>query len=247
MRSNVDNALMRGQIQTSAMLFLGEVLAISANLPIASGGPMIIALDPANTNRNVSLYTPTTPSFWHKHEIWNLSSGTGVLTIQQADALTSVITVAPGQQADVYWNPKTQNWVGFNQTNGLTNTVGSQQTIQQYTTLAGIVAAQVMAIAVPFAFKLNSVGFRTRTPGAGAGAAATLQAQVNGVSTTGGAIGLTLANQATSGGFVAGTSITGLNTGAPGNTIGVLASAVTAFTGGDGYVEYNVTNLSENV
>jgi hypothetical protein len=61
MRSNIDNALVRGNIQTSAMLYLGEILAITANLAIASGGPMIIALDPANTGRNVSLYTPTTP------------------------------------------------------------------------------------------------------------------------------------------------------------------------------------------
>jgi hypothetical protein len=60
MRSNIDNALVRGNIQTSAMLYLGEILAITANLAIASGGPMIIALDPANTGRNVSLYTPTT-------------------------------------------------------------------------------------------------------------------------------------------------------------------------------------------
>jgi hypothetical protein len=170
-----------------------------------------------------------------------------VLTVQQPDAATTVVTVAPGQQAELYWNPKTQLWVGFSQTNGITNTVGSQQTIQQYTTLAGLANAQVISQVVPFAFKLNSFGFRTKIPASTAAKLATLTAQVNGVSVTGGVVSLTSANQATSGLLTAGTTITAGNVGAAGNTIGTLVSAVTAFIEGDGYVEYNVTNLSENV
>jgi len=242
MRSNVENSRARGIINETAELFIGDVLAISANQTLVAGMPRMLAFDPASTGRNIVLYTPSTPSLWHKHEIWNISTGTGILTLQQTDAATTVGTIAPGQSAEVYWNPKTQTWQSFNRTNGVTQTVGSQQTIQQYTKLADLVNTNVLAMALPFAFTLNSVGFRVRTPAVTAAKAATLTAQVNGVSVTGGVVSLTSANATPTNTLVAGTSITAGNTGTAGHTIGVVVSGVTAFAEGDGYVEYNVTN-----
>lgn len=105
------------------------------------------------------------------------------------------------------------------------------------------IAAGTFQQAVPFAFKLNSVLFRTAAPASTASKLATLTAAIATVSVTGGVMALTTANQNTIGGTVAGSAITALNTGAAGATIGVTASAVTAFVEGDGWVEFNVTNL----
>lgn len=98
-------------------------------------------------------------------------------------------------------------------------------------------------IGMPSAFVLLSALFRTGKAGAGAGAAVTLQPQISGVAATGGLISLTLANQATVGGAVAGTGITGNNIGAAGSTLEVNATVTTAFTGGDGWVEFVVATL----
>lgn len=247
MRSNVDNAILRGTVQETTNLFKSEVLAISAAFTIGIGGPPIIALDPASTSRNVTLYTPTVVALWHKHEIFNISSGTGNLSLLQPDGSTAIGTVAPGQRAEIFWNPKAALWESYTQTKGGVNTAASQVTIPLYTTLAGLVNTQVLAVAVPFAFKLNSVGFRVRTPATTAAKLATLTGQVQGTPVTGGVVSLTSANATPTNTLVAGTSITALNTGAAGNTVGVAVSAVTAFVEGDGYVEFNVTNLNENV
>lgn len=98
-------------------------------------------------------------------------------------------------------------------------------------------------IGMPSAFVLVSTLFRTAKVGAGTGAALTLQPQISGVATTGGLMSLTLANQATVGGAVAGTAITGANIGAAGSTLEVNTTFTTAFTGGDGWVEFLVATL----
>jgi hypothetical protein len=102
----------------------------------------------------------------------------------------------------------------------------------------------VIAAAVPFDFTLNSVLVRDRVAVTTAAKAATLTAQVNGVSCTGGVISMTSAGQTPSGATQTGTAITALNTGTAGQTVGVLASAVTTFVEGDGYLEFNLTNRS---
>lgn len=246
MRANIEGALLRNVVQEGAVLYKGEILAISANQTIAAGAPYALAFDPASTGRNVVMYTPTVPSLWTEHDVFNISAGTGALTIQQPDAATTVIVVQPGQRAMLFWNPKSQLWEGYPLTKGITNTVGSQVTFQQYTTLAALANAQVFAMTVPFAFKLNSIGFRTRVVASTAAKAATLTGQVNGVSVTGGVVSLTTANQNTSGGLTAGTSITAGNVGTAGQSVGAVVSGVTAFVEGDGYVEYNITNTSIN-
>lgn len=108
--------------------------------------------------------------------------------------------------------------------------------------LADIAAAETYKIAVPFAFTLNSVGFRTGKPASTAAKLATLTAQVNGTPVTGGVVALTSANQNATGTLTAGSAITALNTGTAGQTAEVATSAVTAFVEGDGWVEFSVTN-----
>ena len=243
MRSNIDSSRVRGAIQETAQLFLPETIAISADVTLAAGLPMVLAFDPASTGRNIILYTPTVTALAHKHEIFNISAGTGVLTIRDPANANTLGLVQPGGKAEVYWNPKAAAWTVFSQLAGnATQSTASRQVLQQYTTLAGIANSQVLSMAVPFNFTLLSVGFRTKIVASTASKLATLTAQVNGVSVTGGVISLTTANQNTSGGLTAGTTITAGNAGTAGQTVGVLASAVTAFVEGDGYVEYTVLN-----
>ena len=247
MRSNIENANLRGTVQETAQLFKSEVLAITAAVTVISGSPMVLAYDPGSTGRNVTLYTPVVTSLWHKHEIMNISTGTGALSLLQPDGVTAVGSVAPGQRSEIFWNPKTSLWQSYTQTQGGSNTVASQSTISLYTKLIDLVATQVIAATVPFAFKLNSVGFRVRTPVTTGSKLATLTAQIAGTPTTGGVVSLTSAACTPTNTLVAGTTVTALNVGTAGQAVGVAISAVTAFAEGDGYVEFNVTNLSENV
>lgn len=111
-------------------------------------------------------------------------------------------------------------------------------------TLAGLVNAQTRKLAIPFGFKLESIGFRTGTLASTAAKAATLTAQINGTPCTGGVISLTSANQATPGTLTAGTAVTALNTSpVSGGTLEVAVSGVTAFVEGDGWVEAVVSKI----
>lgn len=97
-------------------------------------------------------------------------------------------------------------------------------------------------VAIPYAFTVVSALFRTAKPATTAAKAATLTVSVNGTPATGGAMALTSANQNTIGGSVAGSAITAGGTGTAGQTVGVTASAITAFIEGDGYVEFTIQN-----
>jgi hypothetical protein len=106
-----------------------------------------------------------------------------------------------------------------------------------------VATGNTFKIGMPSGFIVTSALYRTAKAGAGAAAAVTLQVQIGGVATTGGLISLTLANQATVGAAVAGTAITANNIGAGGTTLEVNATVTTAFTGGDGWVEFTVSIL----
>ena len=126
----------------------------------------------------------------------------------------------------------------------LGTSLGISTVILPIPAMAGLANAQVRKVAIPFPFKVTKVGFRVGTPTTGAGATATLTAQINGTAVTGGVTTPTLAGTTTSGTLVAGTAITGANTAsASGGTLEVAVSAVTAFTAGDGYVEFTVQHL----
>lgn len=246
MRSNLDNNQMRFPLTATANLYVPEVIAITANLTLQAGHPGIVAIDPASTGRNVTMYTPSPATMFYRFELINISAGTGALSLLQVDGTTAIGTVQPGQRAEMYWNSKTALWEAYIQTKGITNTVGSNQVFQQYTTLAALANAQILAFQPPFAYKLVSIGFRTRVVASTGGKAATLTAQINGVACTGGVVGLTTANQNVSGGLTAGTAITALNVGTNVQPVQAAVSAVTAFSEGDGYVEYVVQNTNVN-
>lgn len=240
MRQNLENGRMRGMVVESAELHTVEMLGIAANIVLVVGMPYLLAFDPANTGRNITLYAPSVTSLAHEHEIVNYSTGTGVLTLLSPAAAT-IGTVAPGQRAIVrYFNGV---WSVFTQTSGVAaQTNAAKTTFSLYTTLALLVNAQVLAMKMPFGGTLNLIGFRTRAPATTAAKAATLTAQINATPVTGGVLSLTSANMTPTNTRVDSTAITALNTFTAGQTIGALVSAVTAFVEGDGYLEFDVTN-----
>ncbi len=101
--------------------------------------------------------------------------------------------------------------------------------------LAAVAAGSIIGAFTPgFAGKILSAQFAVTTPSATAGRAATLQPEITGVATTGGAVGLTTANTNAEGDVVAGSAITGANEFGPADTLSVVASGVTAFAEGQG-------------
>lgn len=244
MRDRLDENRIRKAVFETGNYYTAETLAISANVTLVEGGPAIVALDPGNSARNVVLYTPAATALVQDLEIINISTGTGVLTVQQSDAATSMGTLSPGQRGWLYWNPKLAAWQMYTGTALGKNTVASQQVQSLYTTLALLTNTDVIEQAIPFAFTLLSIGVRIKRPATTAAKAATLTAQVNGVSVTGGVVSLTSANATPTGALVAGTAITAGNTGTAGQTAGAVVSAVTAFLEGDGYLEMALQNTS---
>lgn len=243
MRSNLDNNSATGLLLKSALNKNIEHLAITANFAMALGMPNCISLDPASTGRNVTMYTPSVTVNVIEHEIFNISAGSGSLTILDPTGVTTLAVLPPGGHADLMWIPKLAAWLAFTELSGqAAQTNGAKVTIQQYTTLALLTNTDVIGIPIPFAFTLNSVGFRIKRPATTAAKLATLTAQINGVSVTGGVVSLTSANATPTNALVAGTTVTALNVGTAGQVLSVLTSAVTAFVEGDGYVEYNLTN-----
>lgn len=240
MRSNLDNNLITGAVIGGALRYNSEQMAIVANVTLALGMPYLLAFDPGATNRNVTLYTPTVTSLIHEHEIVNYSTGIGVLSILSPAAAT-IGTVGPGQRAIVRWFNGA--WGVFTASSGVsTQTNASKQTLSLYSTLAGLVNTNVLAMKMPFGGTLNLIGFRTRTPAVTAAKAATLTAQINATPVTGGVLSLTSANMTPTNTRVDSTAITALNVFTAGQTIGAVVSAVTAFAEGDGYLEFDVTN-----
>lgn len=110
--------------------------------------------------------------------------------------------------------------------------------------LSALANAEVLAIGVPFPFKLVSALVRVGIAATTAAKAATLTAQVNGVSVTGGVMALTSANMTPSGATVAATAVTAGNVAnASGGSVGAVVSAVTAFGEGSGQLELTIQHL----
>lgn len=243
MRSELDNNNARGLVLKSALSLGIEHLAISANQVLAGGMPPAISYDPAATTRTVTMYAPLVTANVIEHEIFNVSAGAGNLTILDPTGVTTLGTISPGGHAQVIWIPKLAAWLCFPELSGqAAQTAAAKVVIQQYTTLAALVSTNVIGVAVPFNFILNSVGFRVRTPATTAAKLATLTSQINGVSVTGGVVSLTSANATPTNTLVAGTTVTALNVGTAGQVLSALISAVTTFVEGDGYLEWTLTN-----
>lgn len=243
MRNRIEDSILRKPQFETDLRFSWEQLAIAANFTHADGGPGYLALDPASTGRNFLTYTPSVTGIARKYEIFNISTGTGALTIKAKDGATTIGTLNPGEVGTLFWLPSATDWKFKKSVFGDTaSDVVAQSTISLYTKLADLANADVIAAKVPFNFKLVSIGLRVRHAATTAAKAATLTAQISAIACTGGVITLTSANATPSNTLVAGTNITALNVGTAGQTVEAAVSAVTAFAEGDGYVEFVVQN-----
>lgn len=161
--------------------------------------------------------------------------------------MSSSAVVIPGV-GNLNWPYALDLLTAFTDSSGGTKSDTIASTIAKTTltlpiSLVGITGNSLaVAMIVPFAFILNSVNFRLTKVVSTAAKAATLTAQVNGSSVTGGAVALTSAGLATYGTVITGSAITAGNTGTAGQTVGVISSSVTSFSEGDGFLEFNVTN-----
>lgn len=218
------------------------VLAISANQVLTAGMPVVLGYDPGATTRSITMEAVPVPSQGGdglEHDIVHYGIGAGLLNILNP-AGTQIGTVYPGGYAKL--RVINGAWACYFVANQAQPGADQKDILTYYTTLAGLVSGNVLAVAVPYNFTLTAVGFRIRTPATTAAKLATLTAQVNGTPVTGGVISLTSANATPTNTLVAGTTITAGNSGLAGQTVGVAVSAVTAFAEGDGQVEFQVTN-----
>lgn len=239
MRSNLDNNRARGLVIES-MLKVRSIFAISANQVLVAGMPMVLAYDPANTTRTITMEAITAASEGLEKEIWNLSTGTGSLTILNPSAAT-IATVPPGGKALL--RVMNQAWVAFVELSGVAaQTVGARSVLSFYTTHAFLGNGTIIGAAIPFDFTVISTTMRVKNAVTTAAKAATLTTRINGVACTGGVLSLTSANQTPNGNAVAATAITALNTGTAGQVLDTLTSGVTAFVEGEGYLEFVVQN-----
>lgn len=160
--------------------------------------------------------------------------GTTTVIVTSAKGVSPVVVAAAGQQA------LTDNTGGtIGQPLALT---AAQQKIILPVQLVNLTNAENRKIALPFAFKVLDAKFRVGEAVTTAAKLATLTTQITGVACTGGVIALTSAAATPSGALIAGTAITALQDGVAGDTLEAVASAVTAFVEGDGYVEWTVIN-----
>ena len=113
-----------------------------------------------------------------------------------------------------------------------------------YTKLSDVTAAATVGAFTPgYRFKVLSLSYLGLQAGTGAGATITFTPTINGSGLTGiGAVTPTLAN-ATAGSVVAGSTITGANTGTAAQTFAITAGTITAFTNGTGTILVKVQNL----
>ncbi len=121
-------------------------------------------------------------------------------------------------------------------------TSGSPSVVETITLQLSDIAAGVFAKPIPYNFTLLSTLFRVLKAATTGAKAATLTPIIAATPVTGGVISLTSANCTPINNTVAGTAVTGTNTGTAGQALGVTASAVTAFVEGDGVVEFTVRN-----
>jgi len=179
------------------------------------------------------------------HQIINVGAANSItLNAHADDGSATVATIPPGGQAYAVASFVKGTWYVIVEGTTSAALIGSatKQTIILPLQLPDILGTSQFSIGMPFSFTVNSALFKTARPATTAAKLATLTVQVNGVSVTGGVMNLTSANQTPANASVAASAITAGGTGAAGTSIGVIASAVTAFVEGDGWVEFTVTN-----
>lgn len=117
------------------------------------------------------------------------------------------------------------------------------QTIPIFVNLAQITATTIFNYTPGFRFKILAISFSAEIAVTTAAKAATITPAVNGSGITGGALALTSANCTPKGTNIAGSTVTAGNTGTAAQTLSLVASAVTAFSEGTGWILLRVQNL----
>ena len=111
-------------------------------------------------------------------------------------------------------------------------------------TLANVADGDILTAYTPgYKFKVLSVDFAVGVPVTTADKLSTLNVEIGTTNLTGGAVALTSANCTPLGAVVAGSAVTGANTGGASDTISVEASSTTAFAEGDGYLLLSIQNM----
>lgn len=116
-------------------------------------------------------------------------------------------------------------------------------TLPVFVQLAQITATTIFTLTPGFRFKVLSINFSVEVAVTTASKAATITPAIGGVSVTGGALALTSANCTPKGANVSGSSITAANTGTNAQTLTLVASGVTAFSEGTGWVLLRLQNM----
>ena len=117
-------------------------------------------------------------------------------------------------------------------------------TLSLYMPLTAIANGDMMTgFTVPFAALIRKASFVVIQPATTAGKAATLSLKIGNNAVTGGVVTLTSTNCGTRGAVVEGTAVTGANQIAPGDTISLTASNVTAFAEGAGVYVLTLSGL----
>lgn len=235
MRNNHEDGYFRNSVFITPPKGFVGVQTITGNVVLTDNSPPMLVFDATATDRNITLPAALGGNLSRSYFIRN-ASATANLTIKDPTGAVTINVIPPGGAMNV--SSFGTSWYGYAASNGTL-----KQTLIMPLTLPGMVNSAVHKLKVPFAFRLDAVGWRTATVAAAASKAATLTAGITGVTCTGGVISLTTANNTASGVRTAGTAITALNVGAAGGTIEMTVSAVTAFTEGDGWVEADVTAL----
>lgn len=86
------------------------VLASGAQLPYA------LVYNPGTTAINLTMYSPTPANLMWCHEIINLGTSTGAITVKGASAGNPTIgTIPAGKRGEVVWNPfaSPQDWTVY--------------------------------------------------------------------------------------------------------------------------------------
>jgi hypothetical protein len=181
-----------------------------------------------------SVAVTTTKAFKYIASVTHTGSVAGTLTIGTADIFGFPLQVLRQPYTSIWWGNPQDEFAG--------GTAAARTVLEIPVTLSTLANSQVFAVDAPFDGTLISANFRVILPATTSGKAATLTAQANGSSVTGGVISLTSATATPAGALISGTAITAGNTFTAGQTVGVIVSSVTTFVEGTGIIELTVQN-----
>lgn len=215
----------------------GITLTVLDGTPFFVGAPVVIE-DAGAAGTSPGYFTVTATSL---HQLTltylNVSSNTNASSV----ASGKLITIGNPTAAGALPNAITDNSTG---TPSDTIAAGAGVEIFPFfVNLAQITATTIMSFTPGFAFKVLAIQFTVEVAVTTAAKLVTLTPQIGGVSTTGGALALTSANCTPKGTTVTGSAVTAANTGTNAQTLSLLASGVTAFVEGSGWVILKVQNM----